>query len=192
MDYKNRLSLGRSGQDILINFLEKHFGYKFVAGERNNSVFNIEIIEELENCEFIPEKRTGFNRHGNKLRFIENGLKYELTMPDVFMSRNSSSGFYWIEAKTHTNHDDSRLIIDCKNFDDYATLYTKFTRQSFLVMCLHPKTNGYYDIYYCEFQELLENEPSKEKMNGNEVYVWDMDSVMKKLNRYSIDIKNYE
>ena len=113
-------------------------------------------------------------------------------MPDAFMSRNSSSRFYWIEAKTHTNAEDSRLIIDCNNFDDYATLYTKFTRQSFLVMCLHPKSDGYHDIYFCEFQELLEKEPINDKMSGNSVYVWDMKSVMKRLNRYPIDIRKYE
>lgn len=192
MDYKDRLSIGKSGQDILINFLEKHFGYKFEAGERNNSVFNMDVIEELENCEFVPEKRTGFKKHGNKLRFFEDNTKYELTMPDAFMSRNSSSGFYWIEAKTHTNHDDSRLVIDSDNFDDYALLYTKFTRQSFLVMCLHPNMNGYHDVYFCEFQELLENEPSRVKMNGNNVYVWNMKEVMKKLNRYPVDVRKYE
>ena len=43
MDYKNRLSIGKTGQDILINFLEKHFGYRFEAGERNNNIFNVEI-----------------------------------------------------------------------------------------------------------------------------------------------------
>ena len=41
MEFNDRLLGGKAGQDILINFLESHFGYKFEAGERNNSVINL-------------------------------------------------------------------------------------------------------------------------------------------------------
>ena len=191
MEFNDRLSGGKAGQDILINFLESHFGYKFEAGERNNSVINVELIEELEHCEFIPEKKFGLGKHGSRLRFTDGERTYDLTMPDVFMSRNSKSGFYWIEAKTHFDATETRLIIDQKNFDDYALLYTKFTRQSFLVMCLHPDGANYHDVYFCEFQELLDNVPRKDRLNGNTVYIWGMKSVMKKLNRYPIDINKY-
>lgn len=191
MEYSYRMAIGKIGQDIIINFLEKSFGYRFEAGERNSQVLNVDLIEELEGCEFIPEKTTGFNKHGNQLKFIRDGTETVLTMPDAFMSRNSRSGFYWIEAKTHTMKDDDRLIIDCENFKDYETLYTRFTRQSFLVMCLSPNQNGTYDIYHCEFQELLNNKPSQERMNYNMVYVWSMKSVMKKLNRFPIYVDGY-
>ena len=48
MEFSDRLSGGKAGQDILINFLESHFGYKFEAGERNNSVINVELMEALD------------------------------------------------------------------------------------------------------------------------------------------------
>jgi hypothetical protein len=192
MEYSQRVSFGKLGQDVIIGFLEKHFGYRFEAGERNDSVENVEIIEELENCEFIPEKKTGFKKHGNLLRFRDGQNIFDLTMPDIFMSRNSSSGFYWIEAKTHTKVD-TRLIIDKKNFDDYALLYTKFTRQDFYVVCLSPSDNDEtHDIYWCEFGVLLSNKPEDLVMFGNSVCVWNMKSVMDKLNRYPIYTDKYK
>ena len=192
MEYAERVSFGKLGQDIIIGFLERHFGYKFEAGERNDSVFNVELIEELENCEFIPEKKTGFKKHGNLLRFREGKNIFDLTMPDIFMSRNSSSGFYWVEAKAHTRAD-TRLIIDQKNFDDYALLYTKFTRQDFYVVCLNPSENEEtHNIYWCEFGVLLNNKPQISTMFGNPVYIWDMKSVRNRLNRYPIYTEQYK
>jgi hypothetical protein len=187
-NFKQRNSFGKLGQDILINFLEKHFGYKFEAGERGGETLNVDLIEELEHCEYIPPTQA----HGSQLRFTDNGREYKLTMPDVFMSRNSSSGFYWIEAKRHTfNY--SEMIINKNNFEDYKILYEKFTRQEFYVMCLNPRLddNNNHDLYWCEFQSLLDNNFIEEKRNGVLVCVWNLYDTMKKLNKYPIDIYAY-
>ena len=41
MEFNDRLLGGKAGQDILINFLESHLGYKVEVGARNNSVLNL-------------------------------------------------------------------------------------------------------------------------------------------------------
>lgn len=188
MKFRDRMATGKAGQDIIINFLEKHFGYRFEAGERNGEVLNADLIEELEHCEYIPKK--GF--HGPRLKFVDGKTEYELAMPDYFMSRNSSNAFYWVEAKRHTfNY--GEMIISKKNFDDYKILYEKFTRQEFYVMCLNPRLNeNACDLYWCEFQTLLDNPFTEEKRHDNLVYVWDLYNTMQKLNKYPIKIENYQ
>lgn len=184
------MRFGKQGQDILINFLERHFGYKFEAGERYDSILNVDLIEEIEGCEFIPPDIK--KSRGARLKFKRGSQEKILTMPDVLMSRNSQNGFYWIEAKRHTK-DRPNLSIDKESFLDYKTLYLEFTRQEFYVMCLNP--NEYeesWDVYFCEFGTLLKKNPVEEVLNGNSVLSWDMGSTMEKLNRYPIKIEKYE
>lgn len=188
-EFDDRIEIGKDAQDILIDFLERHYGYKFEAGERFGEILNTDLIEELENCEFIPPN----GKRGARLIFKKNKEKYCLTMPDVFMSRNSTDSFYWIEAKKHTKYDD-RLVVDSENFDDYKTLYENFTRQKFNVMCLTPEDNfgsNFWDVYWCDIGELINFQHKKTTMNNNSVYVWEMYKVMKKLNKYPIDIYLY-
>jgi hypothetical protein len=188
--FRDRKTFGKAGQDVLINFLERHFGYKFEAGERYGEVLNHEYIEELEHCEYLPPIK---GKRGARLKFYdtEGRESCTLTMPDMFVSRNSKSGFYWIEAKTHSTND-PRLIIDRDNFDDYAILYNNFTRQDFYVMCLTPSESGNHDVYWCEIQSLLNNKPTQSVLYGNPVYIWVMVDVMSKLNKYPIDIGKYQ
>lgn len=190
MIFPKRKSFGESGQTLLINFLEKHFGYEFVAGEKSGSIINPDIIEELENCEFIFP-RDSYPSHGPQLKFVRNGKTYILICPDLFMLRKSNLKHYWIEVKTHTEND-NRLIIDRGNFDDYATLYKNFTRQDFYVMCWNPESNEFWNVYSCEFGNLLAVEPKRETIGNNKVYVWQIKEVMSKLNRYPIKIENYK
>lgn len=190
MIFSKRKSIGTSGQDILINFLSQHFGYSFLAGERNEKIVNPEIIEELEGCEYVLPKTTYPNSSGAKLKFVRDEKEYLLTCPDLFMSRNNTEKHYWIEVKTHTKND-TRIIIDKDNFDDYATLYTKFTRQNFYVMCWNPINENFWNVYWCEFGKLLSKIPIRQTLGNNSVYVWEMSDVMVKLNRYPINIKNY-
>lgn len=188
--FPQRKAFGKQGQDILINFLERHFGYKFEAGERYNSILNVDMIEELEHCEFVPPNvASGL---GARLKFTRDNKEYLLTMPDVLMSRNSSNGFYWVEAKRHTKHY-MTLVINKNNFLDYKTLYERFTRQEFYVMCLNPNEDeSSCDVYFCEFGVLLENKGREENIRGNDVVTWDIKSTMEKLNKYPINILKYE
>ena len=189
MGFSSRLSFGQSGQDYIIKFLESHFGYKFEAGERNGKLVNADLIEELENCEVISPK----DFSGARLRFVRENIVCELTMPDMFVSRNSSSGFYWIEAKRH-EQDSNEFIIDCDNFDDYVKLYEEFTRHDFYAMCLNPiyGDENHCDLFWCDMSELIRTKPKKEIRRRNNVYVWNMFEVMGKLNKYPIDMRNYE
>lgn len=50
-DFFKNLSFGQDAQDIVVNFLERHYGYKFEAGERYGTILNTDLIEEIENCE---------------------------------------------------------------------------------------------------------------------------------------------
>jgi hypothetical protein len=188
--FVQRKSFGKQGQDILVNFLERHFGYKFEAGERYNSILNVDVIEELEHCEYVPPSMA--SGLGARLKFNRNNTEYVLTMPDVLMSRNSSNGFYWIEAKRHEKYY-MTLIIDRDSFADYKMLYENFTRQEFYVMCINPnKQESAWDVYFCEFGVLLENDCKEERINGNNVVTWDISSTMEKLNKYPINISKYE
>ena len=189
MGFRERLSFGKEGQQTIVKFLEKNFGYRFEAGEYNGNIVNIDLIEELEGCEYIPPRLY----RGARLRFVRGDNEYILTMPDVFMSRNSSSKFYWIEAKKHET-DSSDFMIDCSNFDDYRTLYENFTRQEFYVMCLNPigVNAQYYDLYWCSILSLIETSPIKGTRKGNDVYIWRLHDVMKKLNKYPISKKVYD
>lgn len=188
MNFERRKAFGQSGQDILINFLEKHFGYKFVAGERYGEIVNTDVVEELDDCEYIPPD----GWMGARLRYVRKDREYILVMPDVFMSRNRSDNFYWMEVKTHTKFD-NRIIIPQKQFLDYKVLYEECTRNEFYVMCLNPTTTGEsHNVYWCEFVSLIEKEPAIEKMNGCVVCVWDIKQVMTRLNKYPIDIEKYK
>lgn len=186
--FHDRLSFGQRGQDILINFLERHFGYKFEAGERSGSLLNTDFIEEIEHCEVI-QNMAGM---GTRLLFERGDEKYYLTMPEVLMSRNSSDHFYWIEAKRHS-FDQMELLIDRDSFLDYKLLYLEFTRQEFYVMCLNPREGETtWDIYFCEFGKLLEENFEEKKTRGNTVYSWNINNVMEKLNKYPINIEKYK
>lgn len=189
MGFKSRLSFGQIGQNTIIKFLEKNFGYRFEAGEYNGNLVNTDLIEELEGCEYVPPKTYS----GAKLKFKKDKKEYLLTMPDVFMSRNSSSKFYWIEAKRH-EYDSTEFMIDCDNFDDYKILYEQFTRQGFYVMCLNPIgiDGTHYDLYSCEISSLIKTKPNILTKRGNNVYVWKIDDVMTKINKYPISRKVYE
>ena len=186
-EFPERNAFGKSGQDILINFLERHFGYVFEAGERNGNILNTDLIEEIENCEYVPPTL----KRGARLKFKRQDKEYILAMPDVLMSRNSNLGFYWIEAKRHQRHY-PKLIINKNSFDDYKILYEKFTRQLFYVMCIVPEQDGFVDVYHCEFGNLLNSEGKQEVINENNVYSWMLEDVMKKLNKYPINVSKYE
>lgn len=190
-DFRTRLEYGKEGQDILIQFLQRHFGYIFEAGEINGEVVNVDFIEELENCEYIPPS----NNRGSRLRFIRKNKEVILTMPDVFMSRNSNDSFYWIEVKRHEKYS-NKFIVDKSNFDDYEELYKNYTRYKFYAMCLTPEDefgSSFWDVYWCDLSTLIETKPKKAvSYNGNLVYVWNMREVLSKLNKYPIDIYLYK
>ena len=190
-DFQERISFGKEGQDILIQFLERHFGYKFEAGEIGNRVENVDLIEELEGCEYIPPNEQEMK--GSRLKFIRKNKEIILTMPDVFMSRNSSDKFYWIEVKRHEQYS-SKFTVNKNSFDDYEELYRNYTRQRFYAMCLTPEdfVSHFFDIYWCDLLSLIETKPAPTNYKRNLVYVWDMREVMEKLNKYPIDIYMYK
>jgi len=109
----------RGNQDILINVLEKHFGYNFVAGERYGVIENIDFVEEMENCEYIPPEESSWfsSGHGPQLKFSRNGKEIKVTMPDVFMSRKNNL-LYWIEVKRHKNNSDDFIISDIEKINN--------------------------------------------------------------------------
>jgi hypothetical protein len=184
--FSKRLSHGQNGQDIVINFLEKHFGYRFIAGERYGVVENIEFIEEVEHCEYIPPD--GMN--GSRLFFtFKNGETDTVTIPDVFMENINREKFYWVEVKRHT-YDYDEIMIDKSCFDDYERLY-EYTRNGFVVVCLNPIDDWYANLYVCNISTLINNKPEVSTRNKNEVYVWSMSKNMVRKNRYPIKIENY-
>ncbi len=185
--FLDNLSFGQDGQDFLINVLEKHFGYKFIAGERFGAIENVEFIEEIENCTFIPPDRYS----GAKLRFLfKNGSFDEVVMPDVFMERNGTDRFYWVEVKRH-REDSDVISINKSSFDDYEKLSKYYTRNNFEVMCINPSFDGTIDIYRCNIEELINKKPSPTKLKKNIVYTWKILEVMKKLNRYPVNPERY-
>jgi hypothetical protein len=184
--FNNRLSFGQEGQDLLINFLERHMGYKFIAGERHGLIENMDFVEEIEGCQFIPPD----NFCGAKLKFsFRDGSSDMVTMPDVFMEKTKEEKFYWVEVKRHQENSEE-IIIDKDNFEDYKRLL-KYTRHGFYVMCINPTQNGCSDVYYCNIFDLIESEPEHKKIRKNSVYVWNMKKVMKKLNMYAIEFNKY-
>ena len=51
--YRKFKDKGDAAQELFIEFMEKHGGRKFVAGDRNGKVINIDMIEEILRCTYI-------------------------------------------------------------------------------------------------------------------------------------------
>jgi hypothetical protein len=180
---------GKQGQDLVINYLEKDRGCKFLAGERDGTVYNIFYIEETEKCFFIPECRDDDEEwHGNQLLFAneEKGI----IMPDFLMSRPNDTGDYWVEAKRHHYYSDKLYIVE-KSFLDYQKFYEDHTDRDMFVMLINPYNETHINIYYCPISKLIESPCIRSLYKKKYSLLWSIKKTMKKLNESPLLITDY-
>jgi len=184
----NSNDFGDMMQEVLINFLEKHFGYRFAAGDRNRETLNADMIEEYSRCEYIAPVE---DVHGPLLKFTDHdGKIIRAAMPDILFYKNPQGEFRWGESKGF-NYPLNLIKINRQNFNGYVSVAkkTKFTTLVFLVM---PQEDGLYNIHYQDVLVLnkISGDRNIVKFSGKpaiEFHIKDFET----LNQYPFKIEKY-
>lgn len=118
-NFPKNLQYGREMQDFIINYVERNFGAKFVAGDRNGIVRNIKQMEKMNGCKYRSEGTDEWGEwHGPQLLFKDKTNHFDgwVSMPDEFMYAETRKKWFWMEVKGSRNAERVELYIPKKGF----------------------------------------------------------------------------
>ncbi len=186
--WKKNFKFGSDGEDIVMRYLSEYWELHFESGEQNSIFYNMTFVEEVEGCEYLPERSFPFRRSPS-LRFIVDGYRVDVIAPDLFVSKNNREKLYWIEVKRkHSNG--KHLIIDKNTFEDYETLFN-FTRNKFKIVCMTPSGKHGFNVYSTDMSSLISGKYSSYEKSGVIKYKWRIPSVMKKINKNPLLVSDF-
>jgi hypothetical protein len=176
--YDSFLEKGNKAQELFIQFMEG-LGHEFLAGDRNGSVLNIDLIEEICSCKYIyPNSIVSRGKHGPRLLF-SSGNKNGYTMPDELFVLSNKSKIQFYDVK---NRRQETLYEKMEKIVDYSEIDSKTGINTFVVILIWNSFEKGYDIYARRaFNIWKENK----HLEMNDKCPLDL-SKFKKLNNYSI------
>lgn len=173
-EFFTKLTYGQEIQDFLINYVERHFGAKFIAGDRYGQIVNTDVLEEMNRCSYRP---SGIDEHGRwhgpqlLLKDKNNSIGDWVTMPDEFMYAETRKRFFWAEVKGSPNPNNVELNIPIKDFTSYLDVgkYTGYDVWVFACFYSNPFDENNYDILYSTVRK-MDKKKNKSRFSGN--YSW--------------------
>jgi hypothetical protein len=174
--YERFLERGNFAQEIFIVFMES-LGHTFLAGDRNNNVVGIDIIEEITRSKYI-HPNTLSKQHGPKLVF-STGRKSGYLMPDELfvISGNSKNNFFEVKNRSVNN-----LKEKMYKLRDYGKIDELSGINTFLSVVVWNSDEKGFDIYVRRIINILAE--NKKLKNADDCY-FDL-SKFKKINQNSI------
>jgi hypothetical protein len=171
-EYKKK---GDMAQEKIIYFLEKFKNRKFIAGDRNGTVVNVDVIEEILGGRYLEPNTLGF-RHGPKIALF--GKNYAL--PDELFIINSSSQYEFFEVKNRTI---KTLVEEYWKLSDYAKIDEVTGVSVYLSIVIWNSLEKGYDIYICPARRIIKDvSPPRNKKDKVPLNL----EMFLKINQYSI------
>ena len=150
--YRKFKDKGDAAQELFIEFMEKHGGRKFVAGDRNGKVVNIDMIEEILRCTYIPPNSLYGQRHGPKVFFDGQGNPDGYRLPDELFTIVSKERYELIDVK---NRATSNLQEDYNKIKEYAEIERFSGIASYVALVIWNRNEKGYDIYIRRAKDIL-------------------------------------
>lgn len=176
--YDKFFEKGNKAQELVVDFMESVMGRRFIAGDRNGETINIDVIEEIARCSYIPPNSLGF-RHGARLSFFGRGDANGYTMPDELFITKSSNRYEFMDVKNRTVNTLSEKYWKIEN---YAKISEFSGIDTYVAIVIWNTKEKGYDIFIRRAVDIL-TDNSEVNISGNAIFYLEK---FQKINKKSI------
>lgn len=177
-DWKGFTTKGNLAQELVCDYLINKQGFRFLAGDRNGVTKNIEYIEEVFNCNYVPIVQ---KKHGPRLSFYRDGnYTAPYIMPDELLCMERDNSHVWFEIKNRRMDNLKEYFWKLKQYEQVSV----YCDCDVYLTCVVWNKTG-YDIWAKEIKSFMLNRYDKNKSEVS----FDL-STFVKLNNTPIHPKN--
>ena len=179
--YDFLLEKGNKAQELFVEYMTSVLGHKFLAGDRNGTTVNVDIIEEITRSSFIPPNTLGF-KHGARLVFSQSKNKQGYTMPDeLFLMKFGDSDYNFYDVKNRTKDSLSERF---SKITEYSRIEYFSGVKTYVAVVIWNYDERGYDIYIKSASEIWEE---NKYLSPKDFVYFDLENFIK-LNKKSIKL----
>jgi len=137
------------------NFIKKIYKGKnasFIAGNNGENVVNINLIERIYHCKYVPPGYDEFEQHNFGPRLDFNGLK--ITMPDLLFNSRTDNVF-WVECKSSRNTNFHTIDVAEKDILDYREIENRGCCKVWMALCFIDTNMNKATIKVAKISEII-------------------------------------